>query len=232
MLSINIDKLTKLDNTTSEAFKRLRTNVQLCGDDIKVIALTSTVPNEGKSSISFNLAVSLAESGKKVMFLDADLRKSVLIGRYKINKAVKGLTHFLSGIHQFDEVAYATNVENLHVVFSGPVPPNPSELLGNRHFKNLLSQLKKNYDYVIIDTPPIGSVIDGAIVAEECDGVIIVVAANEIGRKFIQNTKTQLERCNCKILGTVLNKVDFSNDSYYGKYYGRYYGKYYGKYGE
>ena len=118
MLNINIDKLKKLDNASSESYKRLRTNIQFCGKDMKVIAFTSTVPNEGKSSVSFNLAVSMADAGKKVIFLDTDLRKSVLVGRYKINKAVKGLTHYLSGVNPFDEVVYATNVENLHVVFS------------------------------------------------------------------------------------------------------------------
>ena len=161
MLNINIDKLKKLDSSSSEAYKRLRTNIQFCGSDVKVIAITSTIPNEGKSSVSFNLAVSMADAGKRVIFLDTDLRKSVLVGRYKINKAVKGLTHYLSGVNQFDEVVYATNVDNLHVVFSGPVPPNPSELLGNKYFKNLVKQLRENYDYVIIDTPPVGSVSTG-----------------------------------------------------------------------
>lgn len=233
MLNINIDKLKKLDSSTNEAYKRLRTNVQFCGSDVKVIALTSTVPNEGKSSVSFNLAASIAESGKKVIFLDADLRKSVLVGRYKINKAVKGLTHYLSGVNPFDEVVYSTNVDNLHVVFSGPVPPNPAELLGNKYFKSLIAQLRRTYDYIIIDTPPIGSVIDAAVVAEECDGVILVISAGEISYKLVQNTKMQMEKSNCKILGAVLNKVPMGKGGYYGKYYGKYYGNYggYGEYG-
>lgn len=232
MLNINIDKLKKLDNSTNEAYKRLRTNVQFCGSDVKVIALTSTVPNEGKSSVSFNLAASIAESGKKVIFIDADLRKSVLVGRYKINKAVKGFTHYLSGVNSFDEVVYSTNVDNLHVIFSGPVPPNPAELLGNKYFKTLIKQLRQAYDYVIIDTPPIGMVIDAAIIAEECDGIVMVVASGEISYKLVQKTKSQLDKANCKILGVVLNKVPMGKSGYYG-HYGHYghYGEY-GNYGQ
>ena len=230
MLNINIDKLKKLDNSTNEAYKRLRTNIQFCGSDVKVIALTSTIPNEGKSSVSFNLAASIAESGKKVIFIDADLRKSVLVGRYKINKAVKGLTHYLSGVNPFDEVVYSTNVDNLNVVFSGPVPPNPAELLGNKYFKSLVTMLRRNYDYVIIDTPPIGSVIDAAIVAEQCDGVVLVISSGEISYKLVQKTKMLMEASNCKILGAVLNKVQVGKGGYYGKYYGKYYG-HYGEYG-
>lgn len=230
MLNINIDKLKKLDNSTNEAYKRLRTNIQFCGSDVKVIALTSTIPNEGKSSVSFNLAASIAESGKKVIFIDADLRKSVLVGRYKINKAVKGLTHYLSGVNPFDEVVYSTNVDNLNVVFSGPVPPNPAELLGNKYFKSLITMLRRNYDYIIIDTPPIGSVIDAAIVAEQCDGVVLVISSGEISYKLVQKTKMQMEASNCKILGAVLNKVQVGKGGYYGKYYGKYYG-HYGEYG-
>ena len=150
MQTINIERLRKLDYRANEAYKNLRTNIQLCGSDVKVIMLTSTTPGEGKSTVSFNLAVSLAEAGKKVIFIDADLRKSVLVGRYKINTSVKGLTHFLSGINKFEEVMYATNVENFNVVFSGPVPPNPTELLGNKVFKTLIKVLRDLYDYIII----------------------------------------------------------------------------------
>ena len=112
--------MTDLDFKTKEAYKTLRTNVQFCGENVKVVSLTSCVPNEGKSMVAFNLAVSMAESGKKVLFVDADLRKSVLIGRYKINKAIKGLTQYLSGVEELDQVKYTTNVPCLDMILSGP----------------------------------------------------------------------------------------------------------------
>lgn len=230
MPTVNIERLRKLDYRCNEAYKTLRTNIQLCGSDMKVIMFTSSTPNEGKTSVSFNLAVSLAESGKKVIFIDADLRKSVLVGRYKINKAIKGLTHFLSGMNKFEEVICTTNVDNLYVVFSGIVPPNPSELLANNSFDALVKALRDTYDYVIIDTPPLGSVTDAAIVAQKCDGAVLVVAAHMVNYKFVQKQLEQLKMTKCKILGSVLNKVDLAGDSYYGKYYGNYYGKYYGNY--
>lgn len=230
MLSINIGKVIKLDNQSNEAYKRLRTNIQFCGHKIKTIAVTSCIPNEGKSTVAFNLSVSIAESGKKVLFIDGDLRKSVLIGRYKINQQIKGLTHYLSGVNEINDVIYSTNVEGMNVIFSGPVPPNPSELLGGDAFKELLKQAYKIYDYVIIDTPPLGSVIDSAIIAEQCDGAIMVIAQSSISYKLAQKTVEQLKKSNCKILGAILNKVDTEGKGYYGSYYGKYYSNYYGSY--
>ena len=229
LLNVNLDKISDLDFKTKEAYKTLRTNVQFCGDDVKVISITSCVPNEGKSMVSFNLAVSIAETGKKVLFIDADLRKSVLIGRYKINKAIKGLTQYLSGVEELDSVKYTTNVENLDMILSGPVPPNPAELLNNEKFTALVEITKKEYDYVVIDTPPIGQVIDPAIVAQQTDGVIFLVSQANVSYKYAQKQIEQLKRSGCKILGAVLNKVDPEGK---GSYYGGYYGKYYkGKYG-
>ncbi len=229
LLNVNLDKISDLDIKTKEAYKTLRTNVQFCGDDVKVISITSCVPNEGKSMVSFNLAVSIAETGKKVLFVDADLRKSVLIGRYKINKAIKGLTQYLSGVEELDSVKYTTNVENLDMILSGPVPPNPAELLNNEKFTALVEITKKEYDYVVIDTPPIGQVIDPAIVAQQTDGVIFLVSQANVSYKYAQKQIEQLKRSGCRILGAVLNKVDPEGK---GSYYGGYYGKYYkGKYG-
>ena len=229
LLNVNLDKISDLDFKTKEAYKTLRTNVQFCGDDVKVISITSCVPNEGKSMVSFNLAVSIAETGKKVLFIDADLRKSVLIGRYKINKAIKGLTQYLSGVEELDSVKYTTNVENLDMILSGPVPPNPAELLNNEKFTALVEITKKEYDYVVIDTPPIGQVIDPAIVAQQTDGVIFLVSQANVSYKYAQKQIEQLKRSGCKSLGAVLNKVDPEGK---GSYYGGYYGKYYkGKYG-
>lgn len=230
MLNINLSKIYDLDFKTKEAYKTLRTNVQFCGEEVKVISLTSCVPNEGKSMVAFNLAVSMAESGKKVLFIDADLRKSVLIGRYKINKAIKGLTQFLSGVESLDKIKYSTNVENLHMILSGPVPPNPAELLNNDKFNELITVSRKEYDYVIIDTPPIGQVIDPAIVAQQTDGVIFLVSQANISYKYAQKQIEQLKKSGCRILGAVLNKVDpDGKNGYYGNYYGRYYGKSYKK---
>lgn len=229
MLNINLDKITDLDFKTKEAYKTLRTNVQFCGNDVKIISLTSCVPNEGKSMVSFNLAISMAETGKKVLFIDADLRKSVLIGRYKINKAIKGLTQYLSGVEQLDDVIYGTNVKNMDLILSGPVPPNPAELLNNEKFTELLETARKEYDYVIIDTPPIGQVIDPAIVAQQTDGVIFLISQANISYKYAQKQIEQMRKSGCRILGAVLNKVDpEEKGGYYGGYYGKYSKKGYG----
>lgn len=229
LLNVNLDKISNLDFKTKEAYKTLRTNVQFCGDDVKVISITSCVPNEGKSMVSFNLAVSIAESGKKVLFIDGDLRKSVLIGRYKINKAIKGLTQYLSGVEELESIKYTTNVPYLDMILSGPVPPNPAELLSNEKFEELIRKTKKEYDYVIIDTPPIGQVIDPAIVAQQTDGVIFLVSQSNISYKYAQKQIEQLKKSGCRILGAVLNKVDpEEKGSYYSGYYGKYYKANYG----
>ncbi len=227
LLNINLDKIADLDFKTKEAYKTLRTNVQFCGENVKVVSLTSCVPNEGKSMVAFNLAVSMAESGKKVLFVDADLRKSVLIGRYKINKAIKGLTQYLSGVEELDQVKYTTNVPCLDMILSGPVPPNPAELLDSEKFTELVERARNEYDYVIIDTPPIGQVIDPAIVAQKTDGVIFLVSQSNISYRYAQKQIEQLKKSGCRILGAVLNKVDpEGKSSYYGGYYGKYYRKY------
>ncbi len=226
-----------MDFKMREAFKALRSNVQFCGSDIKVVSITSCVPNEGKSVVTLNLAISMAESGKKVLFIDADMRKSVLIGRYKINKAIKGLTQYLSGSEPLSEITYSTNVDNLDMILSGPVPPNPSELLDGEYFRRMISKTRDEYDYVIIDTPPIGQVIDPAIVARQTDGVIFLIAQGSVSYKYAQKQFEQMKKSGCKILGVVLNKVDpenngvgsgYSSSGYYGYGYG-YYG--YNNYG-
>lgn len=231
MQQVSFEKINKLDFRSNEAYKLLRTNIQFCGNDVREICFTSSMPNEGKSSVSFQLAASFAENGKKVIFVDADLRKSVIVGRYKPDHMVLGLTHYLSGQNDLEEVVYHSNIENLDIIFTGPVPPNPAELLGSECFSLLMQQLRKDYDYVMIDTPPLGSVIDSAIVAEHCDGIILVIEAKAISYKITQRVKKQLEKGNCRILGAVLNKVELNSKGYYGKYYGKYYGNY-GNYGQ
>ena len=223
MQNINIT-IPILDRRSNEAYKTLRTNLQFCGKEIKSITVTSCTPSEGKSEVSLNLARSLAESGKRILFIDADLRKSVIAARCQVSQKVQGLSHYLSGQCAFTDVVYSTNIKNLHMIFAGPVPPNPAELLGSNNFKIAISKLKTVYDYIIIDTPPLGSVIDGAIIANECDGSIMVISANEVSRRFAKKVVEQLKMANCPVLGAILNKVDTKNSTY-GKYYGKYYGQ-------
>ena len=222
-------KKEKNNYQIEEAYKSLRANLQFCGDDKKVIAITSCTPNEGKSSVSLQLAISLAESGKNVLFIDADLRKSVLLGSTKVGQqTVKGLTHYLTGQSELQDVVYSTDIPKLYLIYSGPLPPNPAELLGGKNFRSFLKAVRKVYDYVIIDTPPLGNVIDSAVIAEECDGAILVIESDVISYRFAQEVKAQLEKSNCPILGVVLNKVDMQKQAYgkYGKNYGKYYGDY------
>lgn len=225
MQNIMIRTVEKLSFQTKEAYKTLRTNLEFSGPDVKVIVMTSCMENEGKTSVSFQLALSLAEAGKKTILVDADLRKSVMYGRYKATRGKYGLSHYLSGQVQLEEAVCTTNIPGLHIIFAGLVPPNPSELLGNDYFKKMIQFLRLEYDYVIVDTPPLGSVIDSAIVARECDGVILVIEANAVSHKFARMVKEQIDRAECRLLGCVLNKVEMKNSAYYSKYYGKYYGK-------
>ena len=225
-------KKEELDFHVREAFKTLRSNIEFTGEDVRVVAVTSCTPNEGKSSISYHMARAFAENGDKVLLVDADLRKSVMRTHHRKGKVRLGLIHYLVGKNSFEEVCCRTDIANMDMIFAGPVPPNPSELLGNKKFKEMIIKARKEYQYVIVDTPPVGSVIDGAVAAKVCDGTLIVIASGDVSYRFVQKVKEQLNKADCRILGCVLNKVDLRGKGYYGKYYGRYYGKYYGNYGE
>lgn len=222
------------DYAYEEAIKTLRTNIRYCGRNIRVVMLTSSMPNEGKSSVTFALARSLAETGQKTLLIDADIRKSVFVSRYQLEKDVSGLSQYLSGQKELEDVIYNTNIEGLDILFSGPYSPNPAELLEEVMFTRLIKWAKEAYDYVIIDTPPITNVIDAAIIAKECDGAAMVVESGAISYRMAQRVKQQLEKSGCRILGVVLNKVGNEHSGYYSKYYGkygRYGGKYAGEYG-
>lgn len=208
------------DFLTEEAYNTLRTNIFFCGEDKKTIAITSSFPNEGKSTVTRNLAVNFAKAGKKVLFVDADMRKSVLIGNIEVEGEVSGLSHLLSGQAELNEVICdVSNVDNLFAILAGSFPPNPSELLSSNKFKNLIEIVRSKFDYVIIDTPPVNAVIDAAIVSSLCDGTIIVVGAKKTRSKAVRETKAQLEKANGHILGVVLNGTEINKDSYYNKYY-------------
>ncbi len=215
-----------------EAIKALRTNIQFCGANIKVIMITSAVPGEGKSSLSLEIAGALAQIGKKVLLIDSDIRRSTFASKFHMGQKAPGLSQYLSGQCQMLETICETDTEGMEIIFSGPYAPNPAELLEESAMDKLLAWCREHYDYVIVDTPPIGSVTDGAVIAPKCDGVILVTGSGAVSYKMSQRAKNQLEKAGCRILGAVLNKVDTRKGGYYDSKYGGYYkryGSYYGK---
>lgn len=226
MEKIAVSRYIPKDFQTAEALKTLRTNLMFCGEEVKAIALTSFSAAEGKSTISFQLAVSFAQAGKRVLLMDADLRRSVLANRLRVHGKVQGLTHYLSGMANARELLYQTDVPGLYIMFAGARVPNAAEALGSKSFKKLIPALKENFDYIIVDAAPVGQVIDCAIIAPELDGVLMVVDATNNSYKLERRAKQQLEKSGGKVLGAILNRVDFKDK---GGYYGRAYG--YGSYG-
>ncbi|MBC6679578.1 polysaccharide biosynthesis tyrosine autokinase [Zhenpiania hominis] len=225
MLDIEFGNLQEPEYGRREALNSLRTNIQFSGSGLQTLLFTSCQPNEGKSTISFELAYSMATNGKKTVFVDADLRKSVTINRYKITnqrKRIGGLSHYLSMQATLDDVLCHTNVENMDIILSGPYTPNPTALFNEPAFDVLLQTLRKLYDYVIIDTPPLGAVIDAAVIAPKCDGAILVLEANMTNSRAAISVKKQLELVGSNILGVVLNKVPVRSSGYYYQYYGEY----------
>lgn len=224
MAIISLKEYFELDFAEKEAYNRLRTNLLFTSHDTRVVGITSSIPGEGKSSVTMNLSASMAKFGKRVIFIDGDLRKSVLLGRYRLSKPIKGLSHYLSGQSSEEEILFKSDIDNLDLIFAGPMPPNPSEVLGSKKFTILIHSLKERYDYIFIDTPPIVSVIDPIVISNVCDGMILVIEEGTISYKIARNAVKEMEKAGSKFLGTVLNKVDFQKNSIYGEYYGKYYG--------
>ena len=230
MIDIELKNIEEPDFRTDEAYKQLRTNLIFCGDEVKTIVFTSCHENEGKSEVSFQVARSLAEAGHKVLLLDCDIRKSVLTSRYEVEKKVDGLSDFLAGRVTLDDILCKTNILNLLMVFAGTNVPNPADLLASKRFPPLLEGFRQALNYVIIDCPPLGVVIDAAVVAKYADGAVIVIESNTNSYKVVQGVKDQLSKSDCRILGAVINKAERQSKGRYGGYYGDYYGGYgYGK---
>ncbi|BFL47571.1 CpsD/CapB family tyrosine-protein kinase [Lactonifactor longoviformis] len=226
MEKLEIRDDVELSNREKEVYRTLRTNLEFTGVENRAIAVTSCTPNDGKSVVSYNLSLALAESGKNTLFVDADLRKSVLVHRLNLKNPSKGLSHLLSGQVGANDVIYSTNKKNLFMIPSGIFPSNPTELLSNGRFEKLVAGLKGTFDYIVVDTPPLGSVIDAAVIAKICDGSVLVLAADKSSRNEAKSVVGQLKAANSNVLGVVLNKVDYKGNGYYGKKYGGYYGKY------
>ena len=213
-------KKLDLAKKAEEYYNALRTNIQLSGNNLQVISITSVKPGEGKSTTSTNIAWAFARAGYKTLLVDADIRNSVMSGVFKSREKITGLTEFLSGTTDLSHGLCDTNVENLFVVQAGSISPNPTALLQSENFSTMIDTLRKYFDYIIVDTAPIGIVIDAAIITQKCDASVLVTAVGEANRKDVQKAKGQLEQTNKPFLGVVLNKFNTSAEKYgsYGEY--------------
>lgn len=228
MKSMVLNNIPTLDYASIEAFNTLATNVTFAGSQCKVIMMTSCVANEGKSYVAVNLVRRLANMGYRMALVDADLRKSVFSSRYGVQTAGQavGLTHYLAGRARMEDIIYKTNLNNVFVIPIGKEVINSLPLLSSASFTELLDAMRSNFDFVIVDSPPIGLLIDAAMVASACDATILVVTNERITRRELVEAKQQIEKSGCMLLGTVMNKVTMdthkSRKYYYKSYYSHY----------
>lgn len=202
-----------------EAYKTLRTNIRfaLREKGCKRFCVTSAMPGEGKSITILNLAISIAETGKKVLLIDADMRRPALI-RLLVEKGTPGLSNVLAGIVDEQEAIRPGLYPNLDVMFSGDVPPNPSELLSSERMQAMVENLSNIYDYILIDTPPVGVVSDACIVGNLLDGVLLLVRQGRSRRDCVNHAMGQLKLTGVKLIGVVLNGVPRESGKHYGYY--------------
>lgn len=212
------DKLPK--SPISEQYRTIRTNIQfsLVDQQLRSVMVTSSGPSEGKSTTASNMAVVFSQQGKKVLFVDADLRKPTAHYTFQ-QENFKGLTTVLTKQSELFETINSTRIANLDILTSGPIPPNPAELLSSRAMEELLAAAYKQYDMVVFDTPPVLAVTDAQVLANQCDGTILVVASGSTDKDSAVKAKELLEAAKAKLLGVVLNRKKQKDSSYY-YYYG------------
>ena len=216
----------------SEMFRNLRTNIQFMNTnkELRTLVITSTMPGEGKSYVTANLAVTFAQAGKKVVLVDSDMRKGRQFSIFDISPR-PGISNYLSGVVEQDfrgdvddiqNYIQDTDVENLKVITAGSVPPNPSELLMSPKMNKMMNDLKEICDIIIFDAPPALIVADAVILARQVDSCIIVTAHNQTKMDSVQKVKVAIENVGAKVAGVVINKIPASNKKYNQMYY--YYG--------
>jgi len=201
-----------------ETYKRFRVNIEFSGDN-KVLCVTSCESGDGKSTVSYYLARSIAKNGKKVLLIDADLRNSAMHNRMGFERDTVGLSHYLVGKIDAQDVVYKTSFPGLYFIPTGVFSRHPSELLGSQRFQALLDTYKTIFDYIIIDSPPIGAVIDSVVIANYCDAYFLVVASNENSRTQVKRAVADMSVAKAQFLGVVLNKVDKNASKYFNYNY-------------
>lgn len=225
-----------LSFAASEAYKLLRTNLQFALADrpCKIIGMTSSLRGEGKSTTSVNLCYTLAQSGKRVLLIDADMRLPTIHAKMELSHAAPGLSNLLAGLCEDKESLRVSRLfNNWYIMPAGDIPPNPSELLGSEHMHALLERFSAIFDVIVIDLPPLNIVADALVISPWIDGLILVVRQNYTSARALNDCMYQIEKVNARFLGFVLTDAAVGESSYKGYRYSRYgkYGKY-GKYGQ
>lgn len=238
MNTLEFTRLPQLEFACNEAMNTLATNLFYCGDNIKSVMLTSRYADEGKSFMTLNLMRTIAGLGKTVVLVDTDLRRSRLVSHYGVKFQPghnKGLAHYLAGICEMDEIVYQTDIPNAYMVPIGREVESSLQLLSSYRMAPLMEVLSQEFDIVLVDTPPVGVIVDGLEMAKYCSGALVVVSANRGRKRDIGEVVRQIKQTGCPVLGAVLNNVEFgafANRSYYyrsERYSSYYYG---GAYGE
>lgn len=214
-----LNELITMKNPKSqaaEAFRTLRTNIQFStlDQEIKTIVVTSSQPDEGKSTIISNLAITFAENNKKVLLIDCDLRKPIVHKNFALSNS-DGLTSLVARESKLEECIKTTTISNLYILTSGPIPPNPAELLGSKKMKSLLKEFSEVFDIILLDTPPVLAVTDAQILSTLCDGVVLVTSFGQAEKNAVVRAKELIDKVGGRILGVVMNKVPNKSKSYY-----------------
>lgn len=231
---IDLTAFNDAKSPVTEAYRTIRTNLSFSGVDkqLKIIEVTSAVPNEGKSTVMASLAIVMAQAGKKVLLVDCDFRNPTQHKLFGLPN--KGVSNCIATGGDFHEIIQHIDQENIDILTSGPVAPNPSEILMSNRMQEFLNTAREEYDYVLIDTPPVMPVTDSAVLSSKTDGVMLVIASGEDKPELVKAAKTRLEQAGANIIGCILNKVKVAGGKYgYGSnYYGYGYGYGYGYYGK
>ncbi|MEH7475659.1 CpsD/CapB family tyrosine-protein kinase [Priestia megaterium] len=213
--SLNLIAHNDPNSSISEQYRMIRTNIEFASVDKKVqsIVVTSAVPSDGKSTTASNLAIVLAQTGKRVLLVDADLRKPSIHYAFNLSNT-QGLTNVLVNRITLKNAISHIDIPNLSVLTSGPVPPSPSELLSSKKMKLIIEELNQTFDYIIFDTPPVLAVTDPQVLSEQCDAILMVVKSGETPKEAALKAKALLQKSKTPILGMILNNMRFKTSKY------------------
>ena len=223
MKELLIRNMPELPFAMTEALNQFRVNLSFCGEEVRVIMMTSSLPNEGKSFLAIQLWKMIAELGSPTLFIDCDLRNSELRTKYAVSSTEKivGAAHYLAGQADLSDVIYQTNIRNGYMIPVTSAIANPTILLEGPRFGRMVENSAKMFQYVLIDTPPLGSVADALNIATHCDGTVLVVRSASTPRKLVDDSVQLLKRTETPLLGIVLNRANVNGKSngYYHRYY-------------